>query len=296
VSEKTWTVLDALTWTAQAFRERGIPSPRLEAELLLGRATGLERVQLYTMYDRPLTPEERETFRALIKRRAAGEPTQYILARQEFWSLELAVTSDVLIPRGDTEVLVEEVLDHVRRAGRAQVRIVDVGTGSGAIAIALAHDLPDATVLAIDKSAKALEVARSNAERHALSERIAFVCGDLLAALSTRPASVDVVVSNPPYIPTEQIPTLMPEVAAHEPMMALDGGPDGLALIRPLIAQAGAALRPGGLLALEVGDGEQARAVQGLLAATGEWGSSRIRKDYKGLDRVVLAVRAGGDL
>lgn len=275
---EVWTVLKVLQWTAGYFRDRGIEGGRLDAELLLGDALALDRVGLYLNYDRPLTAGELETFRAAVARRAKREPLQYIRGQAEFWSLPLVVTPAVLIPRADTEVLVEEALKRVS----GHCRILDVGTGSGAIAIALAHECPEAQVEGLDISPQALAVARGNAERNGVAARLTLLTGDLHRLCRS---GYDLVVSNPPYIPTPDLPGLMPEVREFEPLLALDGGGDGLEAYRALAAQALALLNPGGWLLLEVGV-EQAQPVGQLLRGAG---LARVftRADYAGVARVV---------
>jgi release factor glutamine methyltransferase len=291
VSARIWTVLEALRWTTAAFTQRGVQSPRLDAELLLSRATGLSRVALYTAFDRPLSPDERDTFRMLIKRRSSGEPVQYILSSAEFWSHALEVTPAVLIPRPDTEVLVEEALQWLRSPGApARPLVVDVGTGSGAIAIAVAAELPDARVIAIDVSAEALAVAARNVARHGLESRIALRQGSLLECLDANDEAPDAVLSNPPYILSAVIPTLMPEVSLFEPRLALDGGADGLAVLAPLVRQAASRSRTPAVLAVEIGDAEQAAQVCALMVEQG-YQAPRVRHDYARLPRVVVATR-----
>lgn len=275
---ETWTVLKIVQWTAGYFRDKGIDGGRLDAELLLADTLGLDRVGLYLNYDRPLAGAELETYRALVGRRARREPLQYIRGRAEFWSLPFAVSPAVLIPRADTEVLVEEALKGV--AGPC--RILDVGTGSGAIAVALAHERPDAVVEAVDLSTEALALAQGNAERNGVAERIRFRREDLRRLGG---AGFDLVVSNPPYIPSADLAGLMPEVRQFEPLPALDGGADGLFAYRALAAQARGLLRPGGRLLLEVGIG-QAEAVAQLLRDVG-LEEVFTRADYAGVPRVV---------
>jgi release factor glutamine methyltransferase len=259
-----WTTLRVLNWTQARFTERGVPSPRLDAEVLLGHVLGLSRVGLYTSFDKPLAERELTAYRELIKRRLAGEPVAYLVGQQEFWSLPLAVDEHVLIPRRDTETLVEVALRAARSITPGPIRIADLCTGSGAVALALAKELPDAIVTATDVSAGALAVARGNAER--LGLRVTFVEGDLLAALAgAEPFAL--VVSNPPYVTSAEMKTLAPEVA-REPRLALDGGKDGLDVIRRLVAGVRPFLLPGGVLALEHG-WEQGEAVRALLAAAG---------------------------
>jgi len=290
VAATVWTVMEALTWTSNALKARGMESARLEAELLLVHVTGLSRVELYTNHDRPLSLDERAAYRDLVRRRMDGEPSQYLTGEQEFWSLALTVRPGVLIPRGDTEVLVEEALAHLRGLEREDPLIIDVGTGSGAIALALAAELPEARVVACDVSPDALAVARENRDRHSLD--VKFVQGDLDAVLGKLSDSPDVIVSNPPYIPSGRIEGLMVEVRGHEPRLALDGGEDGLDVIRPLLASAAGALAPEGGLFVEIADGPQAEAVLDLLREAGGWTPGRVREDYASLARVVCARRA----
>lgn len=275
---EVWTVLKVLQWTAGYFRDRGIEGGRLDAELLLGDTLKLDRVGLYLNYDRPLSALELDAFRAAVGRRAKREPLAYIRAQTEFWSLPFTVNPAVLIPRPDTEVLVEEALRRLSGPGR----ILDVGTGSGAIAIAIAHERPEARVEAVDLSAEALAVARGNAEANGVAERVTCRQGDLR---QLQGAGYDLVVSNPPYIPSADLAGLMPEVRQFEPLLALDGGADGLNAYRLLAAQARTLLKPGGWLLLEVGI-DQAKAVTELLRTVGLV-EIFTRADYAGVGRVV---------
>lgn len=273
-----WTVLKVLQWTAGYLKEQGIEGARLDAELLLTEVLQLDRVGLYVNYDRPLEATELAAYRQLVGRRARREPVAYILGRSEFWSLPLAVRSDVLIPRPDTEVLVEEAL---QRAG-SENRILDVGTGSGAIAIALAHELPKAQLVAIDLCDAALAVAQENARSNSVAERITFQQGDLQHLPS---GPFELIVANPPYIPQGDLASLQPDVRDYEPHLALAGGNDGLDCYRTLAAQSRQCLTPGGWMLLEVGFG-QAEAVQQLLADAGLI-EVFCRNDYAGVARVV---------
>ncbi|NUN16298.1 MAG: peptide chain release factor N(5)-glutamine methyltransferase [Myxococcales bacterium] len=292
MSDEVWTVMRALKWTVDLFTQKGILSPRLDAELLLRQATGLERIQLYTQHDKPLSAEERDQLRTLVKRRMTGEPVQHILGRQEFWSIPLKVSNAVLVPRADTEVLVEEVVKIAKTITvSGSLRIVDVGVGSGAIALALAKEFPDALVVGIDISPAALEIARTNVETHALRDRVRLIRGNVLTPLLHGGSRADMVVSNPPYIRTAELDTLMPEVRLFEPMTALDGGPDGLTIYRELVPQAAQILVPGGLFAVEIGDTEQCIDVMNLLHADSHYDEIEVRKDYAGRDRVVVARR-----
>lgn len=275
---EVWTVLKLLRWTADYFAGRGIDSPRLDAELLLAEMLGLDRVGLYLNFERPLHADELIVFRERVRRRAAREPLAYILGKTEFWSLPFKVTPAVLIPRPDTELLVEEALPRLTGAAR----VLDVGTGSGALAIALAHERPECRVTAIDLSPAALAVAAENACSNKVAERIDFEPGDL-AALPAGP--FDLIVANPPYIPSGELVTLMAEVRDFEPHLALDGGSDGFDAYRALVRQADAVLAPGGWMLVEVGIG-QAAAVQEQFAQAGLT-EVFVSRDLAGIERVV---------
>ena len=275
-----WTILSVLQWTEQRFRERQLDSPRLDAQLLLSHVLGRDRVFLYTHFDQPLKPEELAGYRGLIQRRLGGEPVAYLGGKKEFRSLELSVDARVLVPRPDTETLVEVALGLLGDSGR----VVDVGTGSGAIALALKHERPALEVLAVDRSPEAAAVARGNAER--LELEVEVLEGDLLAPVAAR-GPFALVASNPPYIPSGDVPGLAAEVR-KEPHGALDGGTDGLTYIRRLIADAPALLAPEGALVLEVGAG-QAPAVAALFAADGRYQEASVAKDLAAIERVVAA-------
>ena len=292
---ETWTVLGIIKWTTGFFQKQGIDSPRLDAELLLAHVLQLERIQLYVQFERPLDPAERHTYRELVKRRAAGEPVQYILGNQEFWSLSFEVGRGVLVPRPDTEVLVEEALAIARTlAGKAGegLRIADIGTGSGAIAVALASELEGARVWAGDIADAPLEVAPKNAHAAGVGERVTVCRGAGLAPLARAagPGPFDLVCSNPPYIRAGDHPGLMREVRDWEPLEALVAGADGLDVLRVLVDEVArpGALRPDGAVLFEIGDAEQADIVGGWLAARGLTGV-RVRNDYAGRARVVIA-------
>jgi release factor glutamine methyltransferase len=290
-----WTVKDVLLWTTSRFEERGLATPRLDAEVLTAHALGLPRLQLYVQFDRPLLPPELATIRELVKRRQAGESVAYAVGKKEFYGLDFDVDGRVLVPRPDTETLVDEALDRVGRkpapageAGEAAPpgpRIADVGTGSGAIVVALAKQRPDATVFAVDVSPDALAVARANAARHGVA--ITFLEGDLDTPLRAH-APYDLVTANLPYVRTGDIAGLAPEVRA-EPTLALDGGADGLDLVRRLVAAAPALLVPGGALVLEIGAG-QAEETARLCEAAGLTDVRR-RRDLGAVERVVSAVK-----
>jgi release factor glutamine methyltransferase len=283
-------VLEVIRWMTSRFEERGLGTPRLDAELLAAHALGIARVQLYVQFDRPLEPAELAVLRELVKRRQHGESVAYITGRKEFWGLELAVDSRVLVPRPDTETLVDEVLARLdrpadeRTSERPPPRVVDVGTGSGAIAIAVAKRRPDTRVFGTDISEDALAVARANVTRHQVA--VELHAGDLDEPL-TRLAPFDVIAANLPYVPSADIASLAPEVRT-EPHLALDGGRDGLDLVRRLILAAPALLAHGGALCLEVGVG-QAAATAALCHEAGLI-EIRMRRDLGDIDRVVSGV------
>lgn len=276
---ETWTVLKVLQWTADYLSQKGVENGRRDAELLLCATLDLDRVGLYLNHDRPLTPAELAAFRERVGRRARREPLQHILGRTEFWSLPFVVTPAVLIPRADTEVLVEEALKRVK----GPCAILDVGTGSGAIAVVLAHELPEATVEAVDVSAEALAVAAENSRANGVGGRVRFRQADL-GELPAGP--YDLIVANPPYIPEGELAELMPEVRDFEPHLALSGGDDGLDCYRRLLPAAAGCLKSGGWLLLEVGFG-QAPQVLELLTASGNYRDFFSTRDLSGIERVV---------
>lgn len=284
-----WTVLDVVAWIARDLGRRGVSSPRLDAELLVAHALGTNRVGLYLRHDAPLTEAERSAVREVLRRRRAGEPVAYILGRREFWGLDLRVDRRVLVPRPETELLVEEALAALADEG-APWSVVDVGTGSGAVALAVARHRPASRIAALDVSAEALDVARENATRLGLADRVDLWEAEGSAWLAGRPASFDAILANLPYVATAEFPRLQVEVREWEPRGALDGGPDGLRELRRVVPAAATALRPGGFLGLEIG-ADQGEAVVALCGAAGLIGAA-VRRDYAGLSRVVTARRA----
>jgi release factor glutamine methyltransferase len=253
MSEQSWTILKLLQWTTNYFKKNNVTEPRASAEVLLAHVLSEDRLFLYLNYDRPMDPKELATFRACIERRLAGEPSQYITGTQEFWSLPLRVSLDVLIPRPETEILVEAVLEYVRRNQSAEISptILDLGTGSGAIAIALAQELATARIVASDLSMAALQLARENARSNQVEQQIYFICCDTFAGISSRFEKFNVVVTNPPYVSHVELSQLPKEIRDYEPRHALDGGPDGLAAISQIIREAPMLLtQPGGLLSV----------------------------------------------
>ncbi|MDY0191561.1 MAG: peptide chain release factor N(5)-glutamine methyltransferase [Desulfuromonas sp.] len=314
-----WTVLKVVRWTTDYLTSKGVSSPRLDAELLVGQVLAKDRVGLYLCYDQPLQADELAQIRQLVGRRANREPVQYIIGHNEFWSLPFKVTPSVLIPRADTEILVEEALRLLQETPAPQGPVLDVGTGSGAVAIAVAHDRvyarttgtkPSAAVPernseterlqvdAIDISAAALEIAQHNAAANKVTQQVHFYLQDM-AELKNFVANrctdgYQLILSNPPYISSAQMLELMPEVGQHEPSLALEAGSDGLDYYRLLCNQALACLQPMGWLVVEVG-ANQAAAVTNLMEQAG-LNNSFTRADYAGITRVVGAQAPAGCL
>lgn len=276
-SEK-WDVLKILTWTKGYLAEKGVENPRLEAEWMLCEALSLDRVGLYLNFDKPLSEAELAAYRGMVARRGRREPLQYILGSQEFMGLDFQVSPAVLIPRHDTEVLVSEAA----KRGAGSRSILDIGTGSGCVAIALAKALPEAEISSVDISGEALAVARGNAERNGAA--VQFFQGSLFEPFSGQ--RFDMVVSNPPYIPKAELATLQQEVRGFEPLGALDGGADGLDFYRGITAAAPDYLNPRGWLLFEVGAG-QAPEVLELLNSGGFRADSFVELDPAGIERVV---------
>lgn len=287
---ETWTVLRLILWSAEYLGGKGVERARLDGEHILAHALGLGRLDLYLQYDRPLSAEELDSFRPLLKRRAAREPLQYILGSQPFRELHLEVDRRVLIPRPETEVLVGEVLAWAESREKGPLDALDIGTGSGAIALSLALEGSFRKVVGTDLMTEALEVAARNRTAAGLDDRVELRQGADYVALEAN-ERFDIIVSNPPYVAEPDRGSLEPEVAEWEPASALFAGVDGLDVVRRIVAGAPAWLRGGGLLALEVGAG-QTGAVAGLLEGMGGWGGVTVRADLTGRERIVMATRA----
>ncbi len=309
-----WTVRRVLEWTTQHLQKHGSETPRLDAEILLAQSRGCPRIALYTQFDDILSDSVRARMRELVQRRAQNEPVAYLVGHREFFSLDFLVNKHVLIPRPDTETLVTSALDALkarfalsprpRRGGEGQgeiaiakeivnppagPRVLDLCTGSGCVAIAIAKNFPTARVTATDLSAEALEVASQNVARHAVTDRVQLVRGDLFAAVPGD-AEFDVIVSNPPYIATAELATLAADVRNFEPQGALDGGPDGLDFVRRIVAEAGPHLVSGGSLLIEISP-EQGDAVEHLLHTAGPFLEVRLIKDLAGKTRVAAGKK-----
>ena len=288
---KIWNVRDVVAWTADDLKKRGVESARIDAELIVGHALSMDRIKILLSAERELSNDELESIRALVKRRRSFEPIAYLRGEREFYGHRFRVDARVLVPRPDTETLVDVALERLR--GRdLGARVVDLCTGSGCVAVSLKLERKTIAVDATDLSADALVVARDNAQRLGAVWNVRFAHGDLFAPLLDRagkPArKYDLVVGNPPYVASAEIPTLMADVRDHEPRLALDGGADGLDLVRRIVDEAPRWLREGGALALEVGAG-QAPQVIALLTARG-FGDVRANRDYGGHERVVSGV------
>jgi release factor glutamine methyltransferase len=287
MATETWTVRRLLERTEDFLRKKGFESPRLEAQILLAHSLGCKKIDLYVRHDEEPPEDKRAAFRKMIKKRAEGMPVAYLVGHREFYSLEFAVSPAVLIPRPETETLVMEALRWLKP--REAPRVLDVGTGSGAIAVAVAKQHKTAEVTAVDVSAPALAVAAGNARRHGTADRVTFLEGDLFGPVAGR--TFDLVVSNPPYIAQSEFPSLDVGVREFEPRAALDGGPEGLDLYRRIAAEAAGYLAPGGAVMVEIG-ATQESAVRELFAAHLDPGPSF--KDAAGRPRVVTARRRAG--
>ena len=318
------TVREALRAGAELLHKAGIDSARLDAEVLLRHFLGMEKAELYLGSDLALNAMAEREFQKLLLRRAGREPIAYITGHKEFWSLDLVVTPEVLIPRPETELLVELALARATRVvpphpslspvvggegkreeagdsrsdafacldSKPPLRILDLGTGSGAIAVALAKELPQGEIRAVDISAAAIEIARLNARRHGVEERMGFFCGDLFEPVAEEREGFDLIVANPPYIRSGELAGLAPEIREWEPNTALDGGADGLLYYRRIIAGAGDYLKAGGSILLELGDA-MGEAVARLFADSGGFEPAQVYRDYAGKERVIAAAKIG---
>ena len=289
MNDKIWTIGRILKWTEQYFKDKGIESPRLDAEVLLAHVLEKQRIYLYVHFDEPLQPGELAAYREMIKKRVLRVPVAQILGEKEFMGLTFKVTADTLVPRPDTEILVQAAVDRLRAmAGEEPLRFADIGTGSGAICLSVLHYLAGTVADTVDISPAARAVAEENAASLGLADRITFHTGDLLQPLSG--ISFAAILSNPPYLPEADIVKLAPEVRLKEPHTALSGGQDGLDFYRRLANEAPAMLVPGGFTAFEVGI-HQAGDVAALLKANPLIGRTEILPDYAGIDRVVVGWR-----
>jgi release factor glutamine methyltransferase len=287
-NNQIWTIGRILKWTEEYFGQKGVESPRLDAEVMLSHVLGKQRIYLYVHFDEPLQAEELAAYRTMIKQRIDRVPVAYILGEKEFMGLTFKVTPDTLVPRPDTEILVQAAVDRLKQWTDADVRLADIGTGSGAICLSVLSMLDNIVADTVDISSAARAVAEENAAALGLSERVTFHTGDLLAPI--RDQQFTAILSNPPYIPEADIQGLAPEVRCKEPMTALSGGKDGLDFYRRLCDEAPAMLTDDGFMAFEVGI-HQATEVAQLAEASPLIVRTEILKDYAGIDRVVVAWR-----
>ncbi|MDA0284512.1 MAG: peptide chain release factor N(5)-glutamine methyltransferase [Planctomycetota bacterium] len=284
---EVWTVKKVLDWTIGHLKQHGCESARLDAEILLAYSRACPRIKLYTEYDAPLTPEERATMRDLVRRRTAHEPVAYLVGFREFFGIDFEVEPGVLIPRPDTESLVVTALELAN--GIPAPRILDVCTGTGCVPIAIANSCPAAILSAIELDEPVCRIAQRNIGKHNLSGRISLLQGDLFEPVPDD-AQFDLITANPPYVTDTEMATLPPDVRLHEPHLALNGGSDGLDIVRRLITESVPKLAPNGYLLLEIGE-QQSKAVTELFAASGEYNPAQIVKDLGGHSRVVWARR-----
>jgi len=285
----TWTIQKLLNWITQYLTDKGVDSPRLSAELLLSHVLGLKRIELYMHFDKPVAGQELNLLRDLVKRAGEHEPVAYLIGRTEFYSLELNVSSDCLIPRPETELLVQRAIEFLRTRTGVQF-VCDLCAGSGCIAVAVAKNFPNARIIATDISAAALDVAAGNVEKHQLKEQITLLCGDLFEPL-IRQLDVDefdLIVCNPPYVSDVEYEKLDKNVREYEPRLALFAGVDGLDVYGRIIEKADQFLKPGAALMLEIGYA-QGPAVKELLEQTGAFAEIKIEKDFHNNDRIVTA-------
>ncbi len=304
-----WTSLSLIQWTTGFFEKKGIPNPRLDAELLLAHVLKCKRIDLYMQFEKIISEKDRTAYRTLVERRATREPLQYILGETEFWGLTIKVTPDVLIPRPETELLVEEIVKRLKAQGSPLVDdptaanetpaaanrepraldILEIGAGTGCISIALAKNLPQSSIIATDISPKALEVARQNIRHHALDARIKLTESNLAPweDFQKTHRQFDLMVSNPPYIPADEITALQPEVSQHEPHLALSGGESGLDIIEKIHEHAIPFLKPQACLMMEIGEG-QAQTLKEKYENHPMLPCSESVKDYQGIERIVI--------
>jgi release factor glutamine methyltransferase len=287
-----WTVGRLLKWTTDFLKQKDSSSPRLEAEVLLATARNCERIELYTAFDEEPPEPVRTKFRELVRRRAEGEPVAYLVGQREFYSLPFKVTSDVLIPRPETELLVVALLDAAKelRENKPSLAIADIGTGSGIVAVCAAKNIPQCRITAVDISPDALKVAAVNIEAHGVGGQIELVESDLFAEINDR--SFDLIVSNPPYISEPEMQDLRPEVASFEPHLALCGGATGTEIIQRLVHAAAERLAPGGSLLLEISPMIE-QPTCAIITENGSYENPRTLKDLAGLARVVVAQSCG---
>jgi release factor glutamine methyltransferase len=290
-TDPEWTIIKLLKWTTSYFESRDIDGPRIEAEILLAHALQLQRIDLYLQYDQPLSTNELSQFKDFIRRRINREPVAYIVGSKEFWSMDFMVTKDVLIPRPETEFLVETALnllpqDSASNPTLTPKRILELGTGSGAVVLALASMRPYPLFFASDRIISAVDLAKQNAKHHGINSRVSFICADWFEPFKDKKPAFDMIVSNPPYVPSRVIEKLQPEIVKYEPISAIDGGEDGLSCLRYIINNAHFYLQRKGHLLLEIGY-DQKNDVQKIVDQCAKYEKVVYTKDYSGYDRVI---------
>ena len=290
-TDPEWTVLKLLRWTTSYFESRDIDGSRIDAEILLAHALQLQRIDLYLQHDRPLSSDELSRFKDLIKRRINREPVAYILGSKEFWSMDFMVSKDVLVPRPETEFLVEAAINLLPQDSAANPilipkRILELGTGSGAVVLAMASMRPCHFFVASDRMTAAIKLARQNAKHHGFENRVSFICADWFGPFKDKRPVFDMIVSNPPYIPSRVIGKLQPEIVRYEPISAIDGNEDGLSCLRHIINNAHFYLQSEGYLLLEIGH-DQRNDVQKIVDQCAKYENVVYTKDYNGYDRVI---------
>jgi release factor glutamine methyltransferase len=283
-----WTLMKLVQWAAGYFDSHHIDNPRATAEILLAHAINAKRIDLYLRYDQPLNSVELNRFKTLIKRRTNREPVAYILGRKEFWSMDLEVNRTVLIPRPETECLVERALESLQADPKPECKsVLELGTGSGAVVLALASENSRHSYLGTDVSIDAVRVARRNSMRHGMDAKIRFMVADWFEPFDAKSGIFDLIVSNPPYIKSGDLKRLQPEIHVYEPVAALDGAKDGLRCLRHIIQCAYRYLKPTGALLLEMGHDQQAPLKQ-IIDACGQYADVQFYKDYSGYDRIAF--------
>ena len=288
-SDDAWTIQKLLKWVTEYLAAKGIESPRLSAELLLSHVLELKRIELYTQFNKQVSQHQLDKLHDLVKRAGLNEPIAYLTGKTEFYSLELEITADCMIPRPETELLVQRAIEYLRTRSGVQY-VCDLCTGSGCIAVAIAKNYPDARVIATDISAAALEVAARNVEKHRLNERVRLLCGDLFEPIIKQldVNQFDLIVCNPPYVSTAEYEKLDKNVKDYEPEFALLAGADGMDVYRKIFEKVDGFLRPGAALMLEIGYA-QGPAVKEMLEQTGAFAEIKIEKDFHDNDRIVIA-------
>lgn len=286
-----WTIQKLLNWTTEYLTNKGVDSPRLSAELLISHVTGLKRIELYTQFDKQVPQQQLDKLHEYVKRAGLQEPVAYLTGKTEFYSLELDITSDCLIPRPETELLVQRAIEFLRTRYGTQY-VCDLCTGSGCIAVAIANNFPDVHIIATDISAAALEVAARNVEKHKLNEHVQLLCGDLFEPIIQQldVKQFDLIVCNPPYVSTTEYEKLDKNVKDYEPQSALLAGEDGLDVYRKIIEKVDVFLKSGASLMLEIGYA-QGPAIRELLEQTGFLAEIKIEKDFHNNDRIIMAKR-----